>query len=124
MTLPVASGRRTRGEIERLPSGSLRVRVYDGVDPESKKRRYLVETVAAGPAADREAATVRDRLLAEAADHRRRRRSAAPEPPSAAAGTPAATEAEAAPAGLPRRGRRRGEMTVAAVARIAGVSAA
>jgi hypothetical protein len=36
---------RTRGEIEKLPSGSLRVRVSAGIDPVSKKKLYLVETV-------------------------------------------------------------------------------
>lgn len=47
--------KRTRGEIETLPSGSLRVRVYAGIDPVSKKRHYLVETVPSGPNAAREA---------------------------------------------------------------------
>ena len=42
---------RARGEIETLPSGSLRVRVYAGVDPASKKRQYLVQTVPAGAGA-------------------------------------------------------------------------
>jgi LacI family xylobiose transport system transcriptional regulator len=107
MSTSSGRGRRARGEIERLPSGSLRVRVYDGLDPVTKKRRYLVETVAAGPAADTEAERVRDRLLAEAAE-RRNRRTTSPEP---------------TPEG-PRRGRRRGELTVSTVARIAGVSAA
>jgi hypothetical protein len=47
--------RRTRGEIETLRSGSLRVRVYAGIDRLSKKRDYLVETVPAGPGVAREA---------------------------------------------------------------------
>lgn len=55
--------KRSRGEIETLPSGSLRVRVYAGIDPVSKKRHYLVETVPAGPRAAREAEKVRTRLL-------------------------------------------------------------
>jgi integrase len=55
--------KRARGEIETLPSGSLRVRVYAGIDPVSKKRHYLVETVPAGPNAAREAEMVRTRLL-------------------------------------------------------------
>lgn len=55
--------KRTRGEIETLPSGSLRVRVYAGIDPVSRKKHYLVETVPAGPTAAREAERVRTRLL-------------------------------------------------------------
>ncbi len=42
-------GRRVRGLIETLPSGSLRVKVYAGIDPVSKKRLYLDETLPAGP---------------------------------------------------------------------------
>ena len=56
-------GKRTRGEIETLPSGSLRVRVYAGIDPVSKKKHYLVETVPAGPKAAKDAEKVRTRLL-------------------------------------------------------------
>ena len=40
--------KRTRGEVEELPSGSLRVRVYAGVDPVSGKRYFLTETIPAG----------------------------------------------------------------------------
>lgn len=98
-----------RGEIETLPSGSLRVRVYDGVDPATGRRRYLSETVPAGPAARLIAAEVRDRLLAEAA-HRRAGRAAT------ARTAPARTAA-------PRPGRRRGELTLSSIARLAGVSA-
>ncbi|HKT04530.1 MAG TPA: substrate-binding domain-containing protein [Rugosimonospora sp.] len=96
--------RRARGEIEQLPSGSLRVRVYAGLDPESRKRRYLVETVPAGPKAAQRAEKVRARLLEQA------RRESSP-----------AAEAVRYPPG--RRGRRRGELTIATVARLAGVSA-
>lgn len=39
----------SRREIETLPSGALRVRVYAGIDSVSRKRHYLVETVPAGP---------------------------------------------------------------------------
>jgi lysophospholipase L1-like esterase len=46
------------------------MRVYAGLDPDSRKRRYLTETVPAGPAADREAEAVRARLLAEVEDLR------------------------------------------------------
>jgi LacI family xylobiose transport system transcriptional regulator len=33
------------GEIETLPSGSLRVRVYDRIDPVTRKRRHLTEII-------------------------------------------------------------------------------
>ncbi|MEK8109581.1 hypothetical protein NKG94_43900 [Micromonospora sp. M12] len=39
---------RQRGEIEILPCGSLRVKVYAGVDPISGKRPYLTEVIPAG----------------------------------------------------------------------------
>lgn len=53
-----------------LPSGSLRVKVYAGVDPVSKKRLYLDETVPAGPKAAREAEKARTRLLAQLDERR------------------------------------------------------
>jgi integrase len=62
--------RRSRGRIERLPSDSLRVVVYAGVDPISKRRHYLHEVVPAGPRAAKEAEKVRTRLLAEVDDRR------------------------------------------------------
>jgi LacI family xylobiose transport system transcriptional regulator len=124
MSIPPGPKRRARGEIERLPSGSLRVRVYDGLDPVSKKRRYLVETVPAGPAADREAAEIRDRLLAEVAERRSRRQRGSAGPVASTASTASTGPiGEVEPATGLRRGRRRGELTVATVARIAGVSA-
>ncbi len=33
--------RRSRGNVEKLKNGSLRVRVYAGVDPVTKRTRYL-----------------------------------------------------------------------------------
>src|SRR6478609_10669587 len=42
---------RSRGHIETLPSGSFRAKVYAGIDPLTRKRRYLVETVASESAA-------------------------------------------------------------------------
>jgi hypothetical protein len=51
---PSRSHRRVRGRIETLPSGSLRVKVYVGIDPVSKKRLYLEETVPTGPRAAKE----------------------------------------------------------------------
>jgi integrase len=65
MATAPARRRRTRGEIETLPSGSLRVRVYAGLDPLTKRRHYLAETIPAGPGAAREAEKARTRLLAE-----------------------------------------------------------
>jgi len=63
-------GKRARGEIETLPSGSLRVRVYAGIDPVSKKKHYLVETIPAGPKAAKEAERVRTRLLNQVDERR------------------------------------------------------
>ncbi|MGH3366220.1 MAG: site-specific integrase, partial [Nocardioidaceae bacterium] len=59
------SGRRlrARGEVEELPSGALRVKVYAGEDPLTGRRHYLRETIAAGPTAAREAEHARARLL-------------------------------------------------------------
>jgi integrase len=65
--------KRSRGEIEALPSGSLRVRVYAGIDPVSKKKHYLVETVPVGPKAAREAEQVRTRLLNQVDEKRNSR---------------------------------------------------
>jgi integrase len=62
--------RRQRGRVETLPSGSLRVQVYAGLDPVTKKRYYLTETIPAGPKAAAAAEKARTRLLAEV-DQRR-----------------------------------------------------
>jgi integrase len=45
------TGRRQRqpGNIEELPSGALRVTVYAGIDPVTKKRNRLREIIPAGP---------------------------------------------------------------------------
>jgi integrase len=67
---------RARGNIETLRSGALRVRVYAGVDPVTKKRHNLIEVVPAGPKASREAEAVRERLLREVAEKRSPRTSA------------------------------------------------
>lgn len=66
----MATVKRQRGEIETLPSGSLRVKVYAGIDPVTKRRHYLHETVPAGPSAAREAEKVRTRLLAQVDERR------------------------------------------------------
>ncbi len=44
----MASTGRSRGQIEMLPSGALRVRVYAGIDKVTGRRLYLDETVPAG----------------------------------------------------------------------------
>lgn len=54
MATPRVRRTRQRDEIKTLPSGSLCVRVYAGVDPITGKRHYLTEIVPAGP----DAATV------------------------------------------------------------------
>jgi hypothetical protein len=41
----MSASRRSRGSIETLPSGSLAVRVYAGVDPVTDTRLYLEETI-------------------------------------------------------------------------------
>ncbi|WP_329009212.1 LacI family transcriptional regulator [Micromonospora rifamycinica] len=125
-------GRRARGEIERLPSGSLRVRVYAGIDPVSKRRRYLTETVPAGPLAARDAETVRTLLLDTVRRQHRRPTAATGGPtPAPTAGTPAtalapapgAVPSPAGTAGARRRSRRRGEPTLTTIAALADVSA-
>ncbi|GAA5142665.1 tyrosine-type recombinase/integrase [Pseudonocardia adelaidensis] len=53
---------RQRGEIEARASGSLRVRVYAGVDALTGRPHYLTESVPAGPKAYAEAEEIRRRL--------------------------------------------------------------
>jgi integrase len=60
------SGRsRPRGNIERLASGSLRVRVYAGVDVLTGRDLYLKRTIPAGPDADQRALRVQEELVAQ-----------------------------------------------------------
>ena len=61
---------RVRGEIEALPSGSLRVRVYAGLDPITKKRHYLTEVVPAGPKSAKQAEKARTGPLSEVDEQR------------------------------------------------------
>jgi integrase len=61
---------RSRGTIDELPSGALRVRVSAGVDPISKRRLYLTELVAAGPKARQTAERIRTRLLSQVDERR------------------------------------------------------
>jgi integrase len=70
MGSPHSTRKRSRGSIGVLPSGALRVRVFAGYDPVSKKRNYLVETVPAGPEAEKEAEKVRIRLVNEVNERR------------------------------------------------------
>jgi integrase len=67
---------RARGRIEELPSGSLRVSVYTGIDPVTKRRHYLREVVPAGPRAMVEAEKVARRLAGQV-DERRHPRTTA-----------------------------------------------
>lgn len=61
-----APRRRKRGEVEVLPNGSIRVRVYAGVDPITRKRHRLEEIVPAGtPNASKLAEEARTRLLSQ-----------------------------------------------------------
>jgi len=62
--------KRQRGHIERLRSGALRVKVFAGHDPVSKRKIYLTETVSPGPRAAREAEKARTRLLAQVDEKR------------------------------------------------------
>jgi hypothetical protein len=56
---------RQRGQVEQLPNGSLRVTVYAGVDPLTKRRYYLREVIPAGPNASAEAEKVLRRLAVQ-----------------------------------------------------------
>lgn len=67
---------RQRGAIDELPSGALRVRVYAGVDPVTKKRHNLIEVVQPGPKAWAKAEDARDRPVREVAERRNPRTSA------------------------------------------------
>lgn len=58
---PVPRG--PRGSIGRLPSASLRVRVYAGANPVTGRPRYLTQTIPAGPNAGEEAEAACRRLL-------------------------------------------------------------
>lgn len=68
--------KRQRGSFEDLPSGALRVKVYAGIDPVSKHRRYLAETIPPGRDAGKNAEKARTRLLNQV-DEKRTPRTAA-----------------------------------------------
>ncbi|MGY4770320.1 hypothetical protein ACXC9Q_25675 (plasmid) [Kribbella sp. CWNU-51] len=59
-----------RGELETLPSGSIRVKVYAGRDPVTKRRLYLTETIAPGPKQEKLAEQLRTRFLNEVDEKR------------------------------------------------------
>lgn len=62
--------KRATGSIETLKSGSLRVRVYAGVDKVRGDKLYLTETVPAGPNAPAQAEEIRDKLVRQVEDGR------------------------------------------------------
>jgi integrase len=68
--------KRQPGNIEELPSGALRVTVYAGIDPVTKRRHRLREIVPAGPKAAAEAEKVMRRLASQVDDQRQPRTSA------------------------------------------------
>jgi integrase len=70
MATAQAPRQRQRGEIEKLPSGALRVRVYAGIDPITRKRHHLTEIIPAGRGAARAAEKARTRLLAQVDEQR------------------------------------------------------
>lgn len=60
---PVRRG--AQGSVTRLPSGSLRVKVYAGLDPVTGRQRYIGETIADGPLAREQAEEACRRLLGQ-----------------------------------------------------------
>ncbi|WP_344112357.1 hypothetical protein [Kribbella alba] len=81
-----ANGRkkRERGGIDVLPSGAIRVRVYAGIDPVSKRRHDLIEVIPAGADAEKLAEEARVRLLNQVYMCWRCQRGAAKQAPNAA----------------------------------------
>ena len=66
---PVRRG--AQGSVTRLPSGSLRVKVYAGLHPVTGRPRYIGETVAAGPLEREQAEEACRRLLGQVRRSRR-----------------------------------------------------
>ena len=73
---PQGGAARAQGNVEVLQSGALRVRVYAGIDPVTKKRHTLTEVIPPGPKAARLAEAARHRLIREVAERRNPRTSA------------------------------------------------
>ena len=71
-----ARRKRSKGSVEQLPSGALRVAVYAGTDPLTGKRHYLREVVPAGPKAAAEAEKVMRRLASQVDERRHPRTNA------------------------------------------------
>ncbi len=65
-----AAAGRTRRSIDELPRGAVRVRVYAGSTPVSKRRHDLIEIVSPGPGAEKQARRVRDRLISQVEERR------------------------------------------------------
>jgi len=76
MTRSRPGRQRSRGTIDELPSGALRVRVYAGKDPVTGRRRDLVELIPPGPKAGRSAEAARTRLLNQVDEQRQPRTNA------------------------------------------------
>jgi hypothetical protein len=70
MTGSTEGAPRNRGEIETLRGGSLRVKVYAGIDPVTKKKHYRTETIKPGPSANKLAEKARTRFLAQVDERR------------------------------------------------------
>jgi integrase len=68
--------RRTRGTVDELPSGALRVRVYAGADPLTGTRHDLVEVIPPGLKAAALAEAARVRMLGQVDERRNPRTSA------------------------------------------------
>lgn len=66
--------RRRKGSIQTLPSGALRVSVYAGIDPVTKRRHYLKETIPAATPKIQDAADKVLRRLQVQVDERRQPR--------------------------------------------------
>jgi integrase len=62
--------KRDRGGIDELPSGAIRVRVYAGIDPVTKRRHDLTEVIPAGPDAEQLAKEMKVRLLNQVYERR------------------------------------------------------
>ncbi len=62
---PAPRNKRRRGSIQQPPSGALRVSVYAGTDPVTKRRHYLREVFPPGPSG----ATEADKALRRLANH-------------------------------------------------------
>lgn len=72
----MSRGVRDRGNTETLASGAVRVRVYAGVDPVTKRAHYLREVVPPGPKQDAEVRRVKNRLVSEVEERRNPRTNA------------------------------------------------